>query len=356
MKKYLLCIACFMLCFKSFAQHIDDEGFAKGIRNQCFTCIDAANNLTDVARIQTHLTVSLLNVASLKGIEGFSSLSSINCTNSKLTTLPDNMPSTLQYINVEFNQITSLPILPSRLRTLDCSNNFLTSLPILPSGLRIFDCSYNNITALPALPNDLTTLFCSNNLLTNIPSLPSKLEGFMCAYNHIKTLPLLPKTLIRLSCHFTDVTCLPLLPDSLVYLDISKPIVCLPNILKKVTIDLYESVTPKTITLPFCNDLRPPPCDTFPRNANAIQDSINAVNNGKNPSKITIFPNPTEGVVKIKCANCTVKKVAVFNSIGQLVIETQAVLLDFSKLSAGMYIVRVETVSGEKVVEKIMRM
>jgi Leucine-rich repeat (LRR) protein len=353
MKKYLLCLVSFILCFQSFAQHIDDIGFAQGIRYQCPKCIDSSNNLTDAARVQTHLTVSLLNVADLKGIEGFTSLTSINCTDSKLKTLPANLPSGLQYINVEFNEITSLPNLPSSLKTFDCSNNLLTSLPVLPANLRILDCSYNQITALPtALPSNLTTLFCTNNLLTTIPVLPTTLEGLMCSYNRIKTLPLLPKTLIRISCQYTDIKCLPLLPDYLLYLDIPKTVVCLPNTVSRAAVNYYEGITEIPVNLPFCNDLRPPPCDTFPRYV-VILDSINL---NRNATKIQIFPNPTEGVVKIKCTNCTLKKVAVFNTIGQLILETDKAILDFSNLGTGMYLVKIETASGEKRIEKIMRM
>jgi Leucine-rich repeat (LRR) protein len=356
MKKYLLCLICFCFYFKIFAQHIDDAGFALGIRYQCPKCIDSANNLTDAARIQTHLTVSLLNVADLKGIEGFSLLSSINCTDSKLTTLPANMPSTLQYINVEFNEITSLPTLPSNLKRFDCSNNLLKSLPNLPSTLQILDCSYNQISALPSvLPYDLMTLFCTNNLLTKLPTLPPKLEGLMCSYNsNLKIIPALPSSLIRLSCQYTDVKCLPFLPTNLTYLDISKTIVCVPNIITTLGIDVYEGFKATATNLPLCNDLRPPPCDTFPRSV-STKDTSKTVNNAQIAIKIDIFPNPTEGSVKIKCTNCKIKKVSVFNTIGQLIFETNTAILDFSNLGTTIYIVRVETENGEKIIKKIMR-
>jgi Leucine-rich repeat (LRR) protein len=352
MKKYLLCLVVLSACIRSFAQHIDDTGFAQGIRYHCPACIDAANNLTDAARVQTSLTVSQLGVADLKGIEGFSSLASIVCTNSKLKTLPTNLPASLQSINVQFNEITSLPTLPSGLKTLDCSDNLLTALPNLPASLRILDCSYNQITVLPTLSNDLVTLFCNKNQLTRIPTLPDKLEGLMCSYNPIKTLPSLPQRMIRLTCQYTNITCLPLLPERLIYLDLPRTVVCLPNIVKDAEVNYYNDFTPLPVLLPFCNDLQSPPCDTFPR-YNPLKDSTNTTGS---TAKITIFPNPTEGSVKIRCTNCVVKKVSVFNAIGQLVQETNAAVLNFSNLGTGMYLVRVETVGGDKVVEKIMRM
>jgi Leucine-rich repeat (LRR) protein len=357
MKKYLLYIVCFCVYAPIFAQKIEDAGFAKGIRYQCPKCIDSANNLTDAARIQTNLTVSLLGVADLKGIEGFSVLTSLNCTNSKLTRLPNNLPSSLQNINIEYNEITVLPEeLPINLKIFNCSDNLLTRLPTnLPANLRIFDCSNNQISALPkTLPSELTTLFCTNNLLTTLPTLPSKLEGLKCSYNKLKTLPLLPKPLIRLSCQYNDeLKCLPFLPNNLIYLDISKTIVCVPNIVTTLDVQLFDGFTSKAANLPLCNDIRPAPCDTFPRSVTS-KDTVISVFNA--PAKIAIFPNPTEGVVKINCTNCVIKKVSVFNSIGQLIMQLKAPILDFSNLGTGMYIVRVETENGVKKIEKIMRM
>ena len=351
MKKYLLFIVFFTFYFQGIAQHIADANFARGIRYQCTSCIDTADNLTDDAQKLGHLTVSILNINDLTGIEGFSSLTSLNCTNNKLTNLPNKLPTKLQYINVSYNKITNFQNIPSGLRQLYCSNNELTSLPELPPSLFMLDCSYNKIAALPPLKN-LTTLFCSNNLLTVIPTLPNGMEGLICSYNQLKTLPLLPKPLIRVSCQFNlDIKCLPLLPNGLVYLDISKNIVCLPNTVKNLTVDMYEGIIPKAVNSPICNALRPPPCDTFPQTTS--QDSLGLLDK---IAKIDVFPNPTEGVVHIKCQNCTFKKVVVFNAVGQLVMEMQTNLLDFSGMGCGLYIVRVETVSGYTIIKKIMKM
>ncbi len=351
MKKHLLHLAFLIVYFQGISQHIADTNFARGIRYQCLTCLDSGNNLTDDARKLTHLTVSILNIFDLTGIEGFSALVSLNCTNNNLTALPDKLPPMLKYINVSYNKITQFKSLPNGLTRFYCSNNLLTFLPELPSALQILDCSYNKIMALPPLKN-LTTLFCTNNLLTALPPLPNGLDGLLCSYNQLKTLPVLPKPLIRLSCQYNlDLKCLPLLPEGLVYLDISKNIVCLPNVVKNLAVDVYEGFVPTAVNLPSCNNLRPPPCDTFPQTL--PKDSTNIVDK---IVEITLFPNPTEGEVVIKCQNCTIKKISVFNAVGQLVFETQMALLDFSGLGCGLYIVRVETVNGATLVEKIMRM
>ncbi len=351
MKKYCAIITCLFAHFFGIAQHIPDANFARGIRFQCAECLDSANNLTPVARTRTTLTVTIINITNLAGVEGFSSLNSLIVSNNDLTALPDNLPTGIRYLNINNNKITNLKSLPSNLRQLDCTNNQLTALPEFPASLLMINCSHNKITALPSL-NNLMSLFCTNNLLTVIPPLPSGLEGLICSYNQLKIIPPLPKPLIRLSCqHNPDLKCLPLLPEGLVYLDVSKNIVCLPNVVKNLAVDLVEGLSVKPINLPLCNNLRPPPCDTFPQQM--PKDSSILVE--KTPI-IDIFPNPTEGVVKIKCQNCVVKNVMIFNSVGQLVIEKQANTIDITELGSGFYIVQVQTVTGDKTVKKIIKM
>jgi hypothetical protein len=351
MKKYLVIITCLFTYSFGTAQHIPDANFARGIRFQCSECLDSANNLTSIARTRTSLTVSIADITDLTGVEGFSSLNSLIVSHNNLTALPDNLPSGIKYLNINGNKITSLKRLPPDLRQLDCTNNQLTALPELPASLLMINCSYNKISVLPPLKN-LTSLFCTNNLLTFLPPLPSGLEGLVCSYNQLKTIPKLPNPLIRLSCqHNPDLKCLPLLPKGLVYLDVSKNIVCLPNLVKDLAIDLVEDLSIKRISLPICNALRPPPCDTFPQQI--LQDSTILVD--KIP-QIDVFPNPTEGSIKIKCLNCVVKTVTVFNTFGQLVMETQTALIDIADLASGLYIIQVQTIAGDKTVKKIMKM
>jgi hypothetical protein len=351
MKKYCVIITCLFACFCGTAQHIPDVNFARGIRFQCPECLDSANNLTPVARTRTTLTVTIINITNLAGVEGFSSLNSLIVSNNDLTALPDNLPTGIRYLNINNNKITNLKSLPSNLRQLDCTNNQLTALPEFPASLLMINCSYNKITALPSL-NNLTSLFCTNNLLTVIPPLPSALEGLICSYNQLKIIPPLPNPLIRLSCqHNPDLKCLPLLPEGLVYLDVSKNIACLPNVVKNLAVDLVEGLSITPINLPICNALKPPPCDTFPQQMPKDSTIL-----GDKTPKIDIFPNPTEGEVKIKCQNCAVKKVLVFNAFGQLVMEMQAALIDIADLASGLYIIQVQTIAGDKTVKKIMKM
>jgi Leucine-rich repeat (LRR) protein len=104
------------------------------------------------------------NLIDLDGIEQFTNLKRLRCSN---------------------NQLTSLPDLPDKLRILYCWNNELISLPDLPDILEELHCSNNQFTSLPDLPDTLLRLFCYNNQLTFLPDLPDTLEYLDCQNNQL---------------------------------------------------------------------------------------------------------------------------------------------------------------------------
>jgi hypothetical protein len=109
-----------------------------------------------------------------------------------LTTLPDNLPKSLELLHCSNNQLTTLPNnLPKSLEYLHCSNNQLTTLPNnLPKSLESLNCNNNQLTTLPDLPPSLVYLHCSNNQLTTLPTnLPPSLQILECRCNQLTTLP-----------------------------------------------------------------------------------------------------------------------------------------------------------------------
>ncbi|HXD91782.1 MAG TPA: hypothetical protein VNX01_01145, partial [Bacteroidia bacterium] len=193
----------------------------------------------------THtINVSKKHIASLTGIQYFTSLAFLRCDSNQLTTLP-TLPASLNYLkcNNQFydssgytiTTFTSLPTLPNSLIYLDCSSNNISNLPVLPNSLTYLNCSrqfYSTphsygvvLTSLPALPASLTYLNCSANIITALPPLPSTLKYLDCGYTIIANLPALPNALTHLSCNNIEVatfTTLPALPNSLSFLDCSK--------------------------------------------------------------------------------------------------------------------------------------
>ena len=95
--------------------------------------------------------VEYKNFNKIRQLPNYDRIVYIDCCNNDLTSLPSNLPESLQLLNCYNNDLTSLPSnLPESLQKLYCRNNNLTSLP-------------------PSLPESLQTLYCSDNILTSLP-------------------------------------------------------------------------------------------------------------------------------------------------------------------------------------------
>ena len=81
--------------------------------------------------------------------------------------------------------LTELPPMLNTLTSLDCSNNRLTLLPEqLPKSLEVLDCYNNRLTRLPEhLPNSLKYLYCDNNRLTKLFKNLPKILVYNCSDN-----------------------------------------------------------------------------------------------------------------------------------------------------------------------------
>ncbi|WP_439402720.1 NEL-type E3 ubiquitin ligase domain-containing protein [Bradyrhizobium sp. DASA03068] len=124
----------------------------------------------------------------------------------RLTNLPDELPASLQRLNVSGNQLSSLPALPSGLRRLDVNSNRLESLPaVLPAALRFLSANLNRLVNLPeAFPASLQSLHINHNQLTSLAAeLPAMLESLDLSQNQLTDLP-------------------PALPASLRFIDVSQ--------------------------------------------------------------------------------------------------------------------------------------
>ena len=124
------------------------------------------------------------------------------------------------------------------LTSLTCSNNGLLLLPPLPPSLSELYCNSNQLTSLPDLPASLTVLDCSSNQLTTLPALPASLKKLTCFRNMLAGLPTLPGSLTELICYANKITCMPILPNSIGVIDISSNrLACLPNYIKTMEND-----------------------------------------------------------------------------------------------------------------------
>ena len=76
---------------------------------------------------------------------------------------------------------------------------------------------------------------------------------------------------------------------------------------------------------------------------------ISEINNGK-PS-LVIYPNPTDGKLKIDNKELKIKSIEIFNTIGQPLLSIPSIMspeieIDISHLTDGLYFLRIKTENG----------
>lgn len=190
-------------------------------------------------------------------------IETVDCINNPIGNL-SWLPSSLKYLFIANNQMTSLPTLPPNLILLSSAGNNIPILPALPSSLKFLYITYGNLSSLPTLPPSLTELTCISNQLTTLPSLPNSLITLDCSYNQITSIPTLPNSLQTLICNNNLLYSLPELPNTLVALSCqSNQLTCLPNLNKLKTLNFLNNqinCVPGYWNLTTCN----PPITGFP--------------------------------------------------------------------------------------------
>ena len=116
----------------------------------------------------TVMDVSEKEIKSLKGIEYFTALRTLNCSDNELTELDISGNTALDTLDCRYNELTAL----------DVSKN---------TALRSLDCGFNELTALDISKNTaLTYLYCGFNELTSLDlSKNMALEELLCFKNQI---------------------------------------------------------------------------------------------------------------------------------------------------------------------------
>lgn len=145
-------------------------------------------------------------IASLKGIEYFTSLQTLDCYSNQLTSLDLSANTALTTLNCGNNWLTSLNVSANTaLTNLDCYNNELTSLELSANtALTSLDCSKNQLTSLDLSANmALTALDCRNNQLASLDlSSNTSLTSLNCNGNQLASLELSANTaLTTLYCN-----------------------------------------------------------------------------------------------------------------------------------------------------------
>ena len=139
----------------NFRNYLLNSGFSKGY-------IDS----DDVANCTGFYYMTNKGISNLQGIEYFTNLTYLDCSNNNLSSLNLSALTKLNTLYCSYNNISSLT-LPNSLKSLYCGNNKLNSLSI-PSSLEVLDCGNNMLTTLGILPYTITRVYCNNNRFTSL--------------------------------------------------------------------------------------------------------------------------------------------------------------------------------------------
>lgn len=158
-------------------------------------------------------SVRMANIASLKGIEYFTALTTLDCSEQKLTTLDVSANTKLTKLDCSENQITSLDLSKNTALTdLDCGYNQFSVLDLSENtALTTLDCGYNKLAALDVSKNtNLKDLICSENQLERLNvSANTALTRLTCNDNKLVALVLGQNTaLTTLACDSNQLTSL----------------------------------------------------------------------------------------------------------------------------------------------------
>ncbi|MEI8202186.1 MAG: LamG-like jellyroll fold domain-containing protein, partial [Bacteroidota bacterium] len=174
---------------------------------------DGKIQCTEATAFTGDIDVNAKTIADMTGIEAFSNITKLYCSNNNLTSLNISSLTLLTDLDCSYNQLTALNITSNTaLVNFSCANNLLTSLNV--SGLASLNylvCRYNQLTSLDVSSNSaLIGLQCNNNSLTglNVSGLTS-LSNINCGVNQLTNLDFSTNTgITKLGCDYNSLTSL----------------------------------------------------------------------------------------------------------------------------------------------------
>ncbi|HIP36386.1 MAG TPA: T9SS type A sorting domain-containing protein, partial [Crocinitomix sp.] len=187
----------------NFEQALIDLGYDSG----------TLDNYVPTINIETltSLVIANKNISSLIGIEDFTTLTLLNCSNNSLTALDVSQNIALTDLRCQVNLITNIDIsLNTALTRFWCFQNQLTQLDVnVNTALTDFSCHSNQLTQLDVSQNiALTVLSFRDNQISNIDVTQlADLAYFSCFGNQLMDLNVTQNPdLVRLWCQNNQLT------------------------------------------------------------------------------------------------------------------------------------------------------
>jgi len=309
--KWAIIIFLILMSFTSIAQTtaIPDPNFEQALINLGLDSgpIDGVVPTANINTV-TSLYIDNKNISDLTGIEGFTALTSLACTDNLITNLDVSL-------NLNLNGLW-------------CGNNLITNLKF-----------NNNLTALFCFHNQLTSLNVSQNTL---------MTDLICFSNQLTSLNLSQNSaLTQLDCDTNQLTCLNIKNGNnvnLIYFEaLNNPnLTCIEVDNVAWSTSNWAYIDPQTSFSTNCGN----PC--------AVSVKEQGFQN-----TFSIFPNPTSEKVTIDLGEINSKITATLtNTLGQVIFVQQFKLTNLIQLNInapkGIYFLRLEA-NGEVITKKIIK-
>ncbi|MCB4798261.1 T9SS type B sorting domain-containing protein [Neotamlana laminarinivorans] len=214
-KTLYVCIILIVFQLKLIAQtYVPDNNFEQALINLGYDTAPL-DNFVPTANINTitNLDVSEQNISDLTGIEDFTSLISLDCSQNILTTLNVSQNSLLTELFIHDNLLTNIDVSNlTALKILWCYSNNLNTLNVINNtSLISLVCWNNNLSILNVTNNTaLTVLVCEENNISNLDiTQNTALNRLQCGNNTLNNLNLKENTnLTYLACENNQLTTL----------------------------------------------------------------------------------------------------------------------------------------------------
>ncbi len=187
----------------NFEQALIDSGYDSGPINGFVPTASISN--------MTNLDIPNANISDLTGIEDFTSLTNLDCSNNYITNMDVTNNNALMILWCSNNVLTTIDVTQNpNLISLVCSDNLLTNLNLVFNpNLNVLVCENNPLTTLDVTKNTTINRFqCGNNMLSNLDiSKNPDLSIFTCENNQLSTLDLRYNTKLKtLNCSFNQLS------------------------------------------------------------------------------------------------------------------------------------------------------
>lgn len=236
--------------------HFPDENFRKYLKDNFDENGDGYFSQDEIDSI-TFMTISN-GVKSLDGINYFTSMTSLDCSNNQLTSLDVSKNPNLTTLKCFGNRLTALDVSKNlNLLSLDCFTNQLTELDVSKNlNLRYLNCGGNKLESFDVSQNtNLGSLICHGNVgnpLTELDvSKNLNLVYLDCSYNKLKSLDVSQNPNLRkLYCSNNQITILDVSQNPKLYtLDCNNNQITVLDVSKNPDLDCLYCMNNQIITL-----------------------------------------------------------------------------------------------------------